>query len=89
MSTKDKAREKLLNSMKKTKKVINEQPDAKQEHAKTYAPKTRAPNTDETPAAKSPPKAKPAKAKRTTRKTSTSTHPASDPYQSRGRVWPD
>jgi hypothetical protein len=75
MSTKDKTREKLLNSMKKTKKVINEQPDAKQEHAKTYAASAA--------------KANPAKAKKPARKPSTDTKPASDPYQSGGRIWPD
>ena len=37
MSTKDKTREKLLNSMRKTKQVISDQPDSKQAHADTYA----------------------------------------------------
>ena len=80
MSTKDKTREKLLDSMKTTKKVINEQPDTKQEHAKTYATpaaKTRSKTRTSTPADKS--------------EKIPSTRPdlASDPYQSRGRVWPD
>ena len=84
MSTKDRTREKLLNSMRATKKVINEQPDTKQEHAKTYAPKTSASST-----VKTPPKTTEAKAKKPARKPTASSQPVSDPYQSRGRVWPD
>jgi hypothetical protein len=84
MSTIDKSREKLLNSMRKTRKIINEQPDAKQEHAKTYASKTSEPS-----AAKTPPKTDIKKAKKPARKPSTSPQPPSDPYQSPGRIWPD
>lgn len=89
MSTMDKSREKLLNSMRKTRKTINEQPDAKQEHAKTYASKTDVPKTTEPSAAKTPPKADIKKAKKRVRKPSTSPQPLSDPYQSGGRIWPD
>ena len=78
MTTRDKTREKLLNSMRKTKAVINDQPDSKQAHAETYAP----------PAAK--PTKKPAPAKAEAPAELPSTRPSSsDPYQSRGRVWPD
>ncbi|MEJ2440931.1 MAG: hypothetical protein P8Z72_14905 [Gammaproteobacteria bacterium] len=79
MSTKDKAREKLLNSMRKTKEVINDQPDVKQAHAETYAPPAAKP-------AKKPAAAKTAKAGAAT---SARPMPASDPYQSGGRIWPD
>lgn len=75
MSTKDKTREKLLNSMRKTKAVIDDQPDSQQAHVETYAP----------PAAKSGRKAASAKSG----KAATQPALASDPYQSRGRVWPD
>ncbi|MEJ2391897.1 MAG: hypothetical protein P8019_10940 [Gammaproteobacteria bacterium] len=79
MNTKDKAREKLLNSMRKTKEVINDQPDVKQAHAETYAQ----------PAAKS--SKKPAAAKTTKARATTPARPmtAHDPYQSGGRIWPD
>jgi hypothetical protein len=78
MTTRDKTREKLLNSMRKTKEVIGELPDAKQAHAETYAP----------PAAKPEKRAAPAQSEEVA---DPSPRPvlASDPYQSRGRVWPD
>ncbi|MGD8559917.1 MAG: hypothetical protein PVF34_01580 [Gammaproteobacteria bacterium] len=82
MSTKDKTREKLVNSMRKTKAVINEQSDSKQEHAETYAP----------PPARPPKTAKSAKNTQSEEATEiSSTRPAidGDPYQSRGRIWPD
>ncbi|WP_455217984.1 hypothetical protein [Kaarinaea lacus] len=87
MSTKDKTREKLLNSIKKTKKVISDQPDTKQEHARTYA--KPAAKTTAKSGSKATPTAKSAPAKRPTRMTSSRATPATDPYQSRGRVWPD
>ena len=83
MSTKDKTREKLVNSMRKTKAVINKQSDSKQAHAETYAP---APAKS----AKAGKNAAPARAEEVAKKLS-STRPETggDPYQSRGRVWPD
>lgn len=81
MSVKDKAREKLLNSMRKTKSVISEQPNTKQAHAETYSPPSPKPMNkpmacavEEAPL---PPIA--------------STRPVAgnDPYQSRNRIWPD
>jgi hypothetical protein len=80
MTTKDKTREKLLSSMRKTKAVIGDQPNAKQAHATTYAP----PASKPAKVAASP--AKPAEA---TKSSSTRPSLASDPYQSRKRVWPD
>lgn len=81
MSTKDQAREKLLNSMRKTKAVINDQPDSKQAHAETYAaPATKAAaNRKTAPARANKPEPAPV------------AHRASshDPYQSAGRIWPD
>jgi len=81
MSTKDKAREKLLNSMRKTKAVINDQPDSKQAHAETYAP----------PAAKATTSRKPAPARASKPEPAPAAHRAAshDPYQSAGRIWPD
>lgn len=79
MSTKDRAREKLLSSMRKTKAVINDQPDVKQAHADTYAP----------PVAKPAKKPAPAKTAKSSRANSKQTVIGADPYQSRGRVWPD
>ncbi|MBI1423751.1 MAG: hypothetical protein GC149_09835 [Gammaproteobacteria bacterium] len=75
MTTRDKTREKLLNSMRKTKAVINDQPDSKQAHAETYAPPAKKPAPARTEAPAELPPSRPA--------------PGSDPYQSRGRVWPD
>ena len=79
MTTKDKTREKLLSSMRKTKEVIGDQPNAKQAHAETYAP----------PATKPAKQVAPAKPEEVTEAASTRPSPASDPYQSRNRVWPD
>ncbi|MGD8570178.1 MAG: hypothetical protein PVJ39_18980 [Gammaproteobacteria bacterium] len=83
MSTKDKTRDKLVNSMRKTKAVINDQSDSKQAHADTYTP----------PAARSAKATKDAGATKPAEviKKLPSIRPevGSDPYQSRGRVWPD
>jgi len=79
MSTKDRTREKLLNSMRKTKAVINDQPETRQSHAETYAP----------PAAKAAKKPTPASAEQERPPVSTPSEAVADPYQSRGRVWPD
>jgi hypothetical protein len=79
MSTKDKAREKLLNSMRKTKAVISDQPDSKQAHADTYTP----------PAERASQKATPATAPRTSAAATQRPVTGGDPYQTRGRVWPD
>lgn len=73
MSTKDKAREKLLGSMRKTKEVIEDQPDTKQAHAETYTPPAR----------------KTTSAKRPTKTAASQIESAIDPYQSKGRIWPD
>ena len=98
MSTKDRARNKLLNSMRKTKAVINEQTDSKQAHAQTYAPpeaqKPAPQKPSEKPSPKAARKAAPAQ-KETPLAPIASTRPemAADPYQSqwqsRGRIWPD
>lgn len=82
MTTKDKSREKLLNSMRKTKEVINDQPDTKQVHAETYA----AAASKSAKTSKSGKKTTPSKARQDAPIRS---GPATDPYQSRGRVWPD
>lgn len=79
MSAKDKAREQLLNSMRKTKTVINDQPDVKQAHAETYAP----------PAPKPARKAAPAKTAKAAGTAPARSALAGDTYQSSGRVWPD
>lgn len=79
MTTKDKTREKLLNSMRKTKEVISDQPDSKQAHAKTYAP----------PVAKTAKVAIPEKSDQVSELPFTHPVLSRDPYQSRGRVWPD
>jgi len=79
MSTKDKTREKLLNSMRKTKEVISDQPDSKQAHVETYAP----------PAAKPAKKPAPTRSEAVNQLASSQPEQAGDPYQSRGRVWPD
>ncbi len=79
MSTKDKAREKLLNSMRKTKEVIGDQPDTKQAHAETYAP----------PVAKPAKKPTQTKSEEVSQLASSQPEQAGDTYQSRGRVWPD
>jgi hypothetical protein len=83
MSTKDKTRENLLNSMRKTKAVIDGQSGSKQAHTDTYAP----------PAARSAKANKGASATKSEQVTeklpSTRPQAGSDPYQSRSRVWPD
>ena len=81
MTTRDKTREKLLNSMRKTKAVINDQPDSKQAHADTYA----------VPAPKPAKTAAPASSEAAPKPKIPSSRPllASDPYQSQGRIWPD
>jgi len=79
MSTKDKTREKLLNSMRKTKEVISDQPDSKQAHVETYAP----------PAAKPAKKPAPTRSEAVNQLVSSQPEQAGDPYQSKGRVWPD
>jgi len=79
MSTKDRTREKLLNSMRKTKAVINDQPETRQSHAETYAP----------PAAKPAKRPAPTSAGQERPPVSTPSEGVADPYQSRGRVWPD
>jgi len=79
MSTKDRTREKLLNSMRKTKAVINDQPDTRQRHAETYAPPAAKP-------AKRPVAARPEEVRSPV---STPSEGVADPYQSHGRVWPD
>jgi len=82
MSTRDKTREKLLNSMRKTKEVINDQPDSKQAHAATYAPAAAK-------TSKSVKQAIPGKSKKIKKVPDLPVEYSSDPYQSRGRVWPD
>ena len=84
MTTKDKAREKLLNSMRKTKAVINDQPDSKQAHAETYAPAASKTAKPKKATAKSTHIADQVAALPTTAPTL-----VSDPYQSHGRIWPD
>lgn len=84
MSTKDKAREKLLNSMRKTKEVINDQPDSKQAHAETYAPAA----AKSTKRKKAAPKSAHV-ADQVAELPSTRPSPDKDPYQSQGRIWPD
>lgn len=83
MTTKDKTRDKLVNSMRKTKAVINDQSDSRQAHADTYTP----------PAARSAKDNKGASATRSEQVAEKLPAPGleadSDPYQSRGRVWPD
>jgi hypothetical protein len=79
MTTKDKTREKLLSSMRKTKEVIGDQPNAKQAHAETYAPRV----------AKTAKVANPEKSEQVSELPITRQDDNSDPYQSRGRVWPD
>lgn len=83
MSTKDKTREKLVNSMRKTKAVINDQSDSKQAHAETYAPASGQ-------SAEGAKKVASTRAEQVTEKLpSTRPETGSDPYQSRDRVWPD
>lgn len=79
MTTKDKTREKLLSSMRKTKEVISDQPDTKQAHAQTYA----------SPVAKTSKVVSPEKSQQVNELASRRPVLSSDPYQSRGRVWPD
>ena len=86
MSTKDKTREKLLNSMRKTKQVISDQPDSKQAHADTYATQAAPEAAKTTRAANQAPTTK---SKQINKIPATTTEHSSDPYQSRGRVWPD
>ena len=86
MSTKDKTREKLLNSMRKTKQVISDQPDSKQAHADTYATQA-APEAGKTTRAVN--QAPITKSKQINKVHAAPTAHSGDPYQSRGRVWPD
>lgn len=83
MTTKDKTRDKLVNSMRKTKAVINDQSDSRQAHADTYTP----------PAARSAKAAHDASATKPeqgmNKLPSTRPDADSDPYQSHRRVWPD
>ena len=79
MTTRDKTRDKLLSSMRKTKQVMGDQPDTRQAHAKTYAAAAPKPATPATPA----------ESETVSERPSTRPQLASDPYQSRGRVWPD
>lgn len=83
MSTKDKTREKLLNSMRKTKAVISEQPDSKQAHAETYAPAPAKPARADRPAVS----ARVAGARE--KFPASPLEAGNDPYQSHDRVWPD
>lgn len=93
MSTKDKARNKLLGSMRKTKETAESKPAA------AHEPHKAAPKAESKPAA-----AKKAAAKKAAPKKSeavrrdppkpitgafVSSKPSSDPFQSAGRIWPD
>jgi hypothetical protein len=94
MSTRDKTRNKLLNSMRKTKEVISDQPDNKQAHGDTYAPPsgksaTNTRNTRTTSSTTNKKKAASATTQTAPQLPSSRPAPASDPYQSRGRIWPD
>ena len=86
MSTRDKTRDKLLSSMRKTKAVTSDQPASKQAQADTDAAppgkSTRRTKTNKK-------KAAPATTKAASGLPLTQPVPASDPYQSRGRIWPD
>ena len=79
MTTRDKTREKLLGSMRKTKEVIEGQADTKQAHAQTYTQ----------PATSAGTKTTPKKTKGAGPTAALQTESVADPYQSTGRVWPD
>ncbi len=82
MTAKDKTRQKLLDSMRKTKAAVSSKP----------APAAEATQSNDTAKLMSAKKVKPEStvaarsSNRTQRKTNHQTH---DPFQSRGRVWPD
>lgn len=86
MSTRDKTRDKLLSSMRKTKAVTSDQPASKVAHADTAAPVSGKP-ARKTRARKK--KVASATTKAATGLPSSRAVPVSDPYQSRGRIWPD
>lgn len=82
MSTKDKTRAKLMDSMRKTKESAS---------AQTHQPATTsAPKAETKPAASAPSAEKPA-ARKPVAKTSSGgyTSRGKDAYQSGGRIWPD
>lgn len=84
MSSTDKTREMLVNSMVKTKTGAQTNEPAKSGTGPAQATKTPA-----KPVAKKKSAKKKAVAKRSTVKKKAAAQPAVDPYQSRGRVWPD
>lgn len=85
MSNADKTREKLLNSMRKTKAGSEQKEDNAGSSAQKESEKPAS-----APAASSskPAKQSPVPAKKKSSKTPVM-QGSSDPYQSRGRVWPD
>ncbi len=81
MNNKEKTKEKLLGSMRKSKTVIREKTETKTTKPRTKASSTTAKSTT------TKPRATKAAPKKSTATTQTATSAGS--YQSRKRVWPD
>ena len=90
MSSTDKTREMLVNSMVKTKTGAQANEPAKSGAGSAQAGKTVAKPVTRKKTAKKKAVAKRATVKKKAiAKTVAATKPATDPFQSRGRVWPD